>query len=173
MKTTKLILASCLAFLLFASCKQWEVPALLIGKWESKQKVTVRTKEKGKYVFINAPDSILLQFSIDENGNVSGHLGDATLENCTVQKNRGEFGKALNLATDYVIKGNLKGAIFSADPYLTKEISAPFDVKNNKMEGSFFRCLVWICFPLPVWTPVKKNNIPSPHRRRWLPKADG
>ena len=157
MKTTRLILASCLAFLLFASCKQWEVPALLIGKWESKQKVTVRTKEKGKYVFINAPDSILLQFSIDENGNVTGHLGDATLENCKVQKNLGEFGKALNLATDYVIKGNLKGAIFSADPYLTKEISAPFDVKNNKMEGSFFQLFGLDLYPLTGMDASKKE----------------
>lgn len=157
MKTTKLILASCFAFLLFVSCKQWEVPALLVGKWESKQKVTVRTKEKGKYVFINAPDSILLQFSIDENGNVSGHLGDATLENCKVQKNRGEFGKALNLATDYVIKGNLKGAIFSADPHLTKEISAPFDVKNNKMEGSFFQMFGLDLFPVTGMDASKKE----------------
>lgn len=156
MKTTRLILASCLAFLLFASCKQWEVPALLVGKWESKQKVTVRTKEKGKYVFINAPDSLLLQFSIDDKGNVSGHLGDATFENCKVFKNRSGLGKRLNLATDYVIKGHLKGAIFAKDPYLTKEISAPFDVKNNKMEGSFFQLFGLDLFPVTGMDAMKQ-----------------
>lgn len=157
MKTTKLFIASCLAYLLFASCKEWEVPATLIGKWESKQKVTVRTKEKGKYIFINAPDSIQLQFTIDENGNVSGHLGDAVFEKCKVKKNRGELGKALNLATDYVIKGELKGAIFPNDPHLTKEISAPFDVKNNKMEGSFFQMFGLDLYPVTGMDAVKKD----------------
>ncbi|MBP7810106.1 MAG: hypothetical protein KA163_12490 [Bacteroidia bacterium] len=156
MKTTKLLLASCLAYVLFISCKQWKVPAILIGKWESKQTVKVRTKENGKYIFINAPDSILFQFSIDENGNVNGHLGDAVFENCKVFKNRGDLGKTLNLATDYLIKGNLKGTIFPSDPHINKKISAPFDVKNNKMEGSFFQMVGMDLYPVTGMELVKK-----------------
>lgn len=148
MKTTKLFLASCIAYLVFVSCKEWRVPSALIGKWESKQTVKVRIKESGKYVFINAPDSIQLQFSIDENGNVTGHLGAAVFENCKVSKNRGNLGRTLNLATDYVIKGNLNGAIFANDPHLTKEISAPFDVKDNKMTGSLFQMVGIDLYPV-------------------------
>jgi hypothetical protein len=157
MKTTKLFLVSCIAYLLFVSCKEWEVPTTLIGKWESKQTVKVRTKENGKYVFISAPDSIVFQFEIDGNGNVSGHLGDAIFENCKVSKNRGNLGRTLNLATDYVIKGNLNGAIFSSDPHLTKEISAPFDIKNNKMEGSFFQMVGLDLYPVTGMDASKKE----------------
>lgn len=156
MKASQIVLVSCLSLLAFVSCKQWEVPSSLIGEWESKQKVTVRTKVKGDYVFINAPDSLLLQFSIDEKGIVSGHLGTASLENCKVEKNRGDLGKAMNLATDYVIKGELKGAIFPNDPYSTKEISAPFDVKNYKMNGSLFQRFGLDLFPMTGMDAVKK-----------------
>jgi hypothetical protein len=156
MKTIKLFSVITFFYILFGSCKLKEVPAELVGKWESKQKVTVRTKESGQYIFLNAPDSVLLQFTIDDKGNVSGHLGDAVLENCKVGRNRGNLGRALNLATDYVIKGNLKGAIFPSDPYLNKEISAPFDIKNNKMEGSFFQMFGLDLYPITGMDAVKQ-----------------
>jgi len=156
MKTIKLILAICSLYLLFVSCKQWEVPTDLIGNWQSKQKITVRNKVNGKYVFINAPDSIPLEFIIDEKGNVNGHLGNAVFENCKVQKNRSDLGKKLNLATDYVIKGNLKGTIFPEDPHMTKEISAPFNVKNNKMEGSLFQMFGLDLYPVTGMDAVRQ-----------------
>lgn len=155
MKTKKAGLVSGMALMLFVACKQWEVPTALIGNWQSKQKVTVRDKQKGDHVFISAPDSISLQFSIDENGNVNGHLGDAVFENCKVFKNRGDLGKTMNLATDYIIKGELKGPIFPNDPHLKKEINAPFDVKNNKMEGSFFQRFGLDLFPVTGFDAVK------------------
>lgn len=158
MRTTKLSLAGCLAYFLFVSCKQWEVPPSLVGNWQSKQKVTVRDKQRGDFVFINAPDSISLQFNIDANGNVSGHLGDAVFENCKVQKNRSESGKRLNLATDYIIKGELKGAIFSSDPHLKKEINAPFDIRNNKMEGSLFQRFGLDLYPITGMDAIRKDS---------------
>ena len=156
MKTiTKLSLT--LISVLLISCKAWEVPENLIGKWSSKQLVKVRTKENGKFIFISAPDSVLLQFAINEKGNVIGKLGDAVFENCKVKKNRGEVGKTLNLATDFVIKGNLKGTIFPGDPYVTKEISAPFNIKNNKMDGSFFQMFGMGLYPITGMDAVKQN----------------
>lgn len=157
MKTIKLFLASCLAYVLFISCKQWEVPSHLIGNWQAKQKVTVRYKPDGKFVFVNAPDSILIQFSIDKEGYVSGQLGNATFTNCKVLKNRGDLGRKLNLATDYVIKGELNGAIFEGDPHLKKEISAPFDVKENKMSGSLFQLFGMDLYPMTGMDAVREE----------------
>lgn len=156
MKTAKLLLACFSVYLLLASCKEWELPPDLIGDWQSKQKVTVRKKENGKYVFLDAPDSLLLHFSIDYTGNVKGQLGNAVFKNCKVLKNRNELERKLNLATDYVIKGELEGAIFPNDPYLKKEISIPFDVKNNKMNGSFFQRFGLDLFPISGIDVVKK-----------------
>lgn len=155
MKTIKLVLASCIAYVLFISCKQWEVPSHLIGNWQAKQKVTVRDKQNGHFVFIPAPDSILIKFSIDKDGNISGQLGNATFTNCKVMKNRGDLGRKLNLATDYVIKGELNGAIFEGDPHLKKEISAPFDVNQNKMNGSLFQLFGMDLYPVTGMDAVK------------------
>lgn len=148
MKTIKLLFASCITYLLFISCAPWEVPTHLVGNWQAKQKVTVRQKQNGKFVFIAAPDSIPVKFSIDKDGKVSGQIGNATFENCKVVKNRGDLGRKLNLATDYVIKGELNGAIFEGDPNLKKEISAPFDVNENKMKGSLFQMFGIDLYPM-------------------------
>ena len=148
MKTIKLVFASCIAYLLFISCAPWEVPAHLVGDWQSKQKVTVCHKQNGKFIFIAAPDSILVKFRIDTDGNVIGQLGNASFTNCKVLKNRGDLGRKLNLATDYVIKGELTGAIFEGDPHTKKEISAPFDIKENKMSGSLFQMFGIDLYPM-------------------------
>lgn len=139
------------------SCKQWEMPSHLEGNWQSKQQVKVRIKSDGKYVFLSAQDSVLLKMKIDQYGNITGTLGNAIFESCKVQKNRGELGRTLNLATDFVIKGKLKGKIFDDDPYSEKEISAPFDVSNNKMNGSIFQLFGFDLFPVSGLDATKQN----------------
>lgn len=153
------IFSNILAFICvfsFASCKQWEVPSHLVGNWQSRQKLTVRTKTDGKFVFIEAPDSVQLRFTIDAKGNISGKIGNADLVNCTVEKNRGELGRKLNLATDYVVKGELNGAIFPNDPQPFKKISAPFNVDNNKMDGSLFQLFGFDLYPMSSFNAVKQ-----------------
>ena len=143
--------------LTFVSCRQWEIPADLVGEWESRQKVKVRTKEKGKFVFISAPDSVLLKFTIMEDGTVKGNLGSAVFKNSRVRKNRGEIGKKLRLATDFVIKGELKGPVFPGDPNLNKIISIPFDESNGQMRGSIFQMYSIDLYPMSGFDAIKQN----------------
>lgn len=146
-----------LSVLAFTSCKQWEMPAHLAGNWQCKQKVTVRTKVDGNFVFVQAQDSILLKFNIDDKGNITGRLGDANFVNCKVLKNRGELARKLNMATDFVVKGELNGPIFANDPNPTKKISAPFDVKDNKMQGSLFQLFGLDLYPMTDFNAVKQQ----------------
>ncbi len=140
----------------FVSCKQWEVPTHLLGNWQSKQAFTVRTKTDGNFVFVQAPDSVLLSFTIDNTGKLTGKIGNADLVNCKVEKNRGELGRKLNLATDYVVKGELNGSIFQNDPNPNKKISAPFNVINNKMEGSLFQLFGMDLYPMSSFNATKQ-----------------
>lgn len=117
------------------------VPKSIVGNWTGKQKVIVRFKNSGllSYNFKTSPDSVMLSLTIKEDGNVSGSFGSAFFESCTVDKNRGWVGRKLNIATDYIIRGNLKGTIFASDILVQKEISFPFSVAGNALKGTIFQ----------------------------------
>jgi len=153
--TTLLLIA--ITYCLFAACTNWTVPESLIGKWEGKDKVTVRTKVNGEFVFIKAQDSIPFVINIQSDGTVKGNLGGAEFKNCKVSKNRGELGKKLNLATDFVIKGDLTGKIFENDPEVIKKISMPFDNKNGNLKGSLFQMFGLDLYPVADVNLYKKN----------------
>lgn len=116
----------------------WKVPESLTGNWVGKQKVTIRYHNHGKYSFITTPDSVEFILSIKENGNVSGSLGSANFEGCSVFKNRGWVGRKLNIKTDYIITGKLAGVIANVDSLADKKISIPFRLADNTILGSIF-----------------------------------
>ncbi|MFZ4621637.1 MAG: hypothetical protein ACOYNS_13835, partial [Bacteroidota bacterium] len=103
--------------------------------------------ENGKYQFPG--DSVVISIVVDEKGFVSGTVGGAVLQHCTMEQNRGWFGKTLNLATDYRFKGKLVGRIFPADTTEEKDISAPFNlVGTNVTRGSLFSGSGFAIFPM-------------------------
>jgi hypothetical protein len=114
----------------------WKVPKSLVGDWSGKQIVSVRYDINHKYVFVKAPDSINLALTIKENSDISGRLGTASFEYCTVKKNRGWLLRKLNMNTDYIITGKLSGAIFPSDTIASKAISFPFNMTNYSIDGS-------------------------------------
>ena len=146
-----------MTYCLFAACTNWTVPESLVGKWEGKDKVTVRIKVNGEFVFIKAQDSIPFIINIQSDGTVQGSLGGAKFNNCKISKNRGELGKKLNLATDFVIKGDLSGKIFENDPEVIKKISMPFDNKNGNLKGSLFQMFGLDLYPVADVNLFKKN----------------
>ena len=130
-------------------------PEYLQGQWNGHLKVTVRLREKGKYIFIQAPDSILIHFSIDKEGKIEGTYGGATFINSHVKRNRGAIFRFLHMATDFEIEGELQGKIFETDPSVVKTICVPFNFSENSLEGSFFQRQGFGLFPMSDFT-VKK-----------------
>ena len=117
----------------------WEMPEALVGTWTGDQEVTVRSKSgEGDFVFTKSDGPVKIVLKIGENGVVEGSVGDAVFQGCSVKKNRGRLGKALNLATDCAITGQLKGKIFPGDVIPEKEISIPFVLEGNAMSGTLF-----------------------------------
>ena len=113
------------------------VPESLIGEWGGFRKSVVRY-EVETFSFKFEIDSVDIKINIFKDGRVEGNVGDAKLKNCKFSFNRGWFGKTFNLATDYIIKGELEGSIFEKDSIQSKKISIPFNLDNNLINGTLF-----------------------------------
>lgn len=126
-------------WLMLVSCSNQPIPPELAGNWTGSGKVAVRTGSIfSSFQFFPCDSTLPFQIQIDSNGKVSGAIGDASFENCFATLNRGKIGKAINIKTDYIIRGQLTGKIFNEDPLEQKEISMPFNMVNGKIDGSLF-----------------------------------
>jgi hypothetical protein len=125
-----------IAFLL-SSCDGWTLPKELIGRWSSRQEITVRYKT-GFFAYRFEKATVDIIATVDDSGKIEGTVGGAKLIDCVVTQNRGWFGKTFHLATDYIARGKLSGSIFPADTIAEKEISMPFNVENSLAKGTLF-----------------------------------
>ncbi len=114
-------------------------PEHVHGKWTGKQKVTVRFDFKDHFEFLSSPDSLQLVLVLHENGDVTGGLGTATLEGCTLSPNRNKVSSAMNLFSDFVIRGSLKGSLFPGDTIPVKHISIPLNLEVSDFKGTVFQ----------------------------------
>ena len=158
MKTLKLIFFIC--FVISCSAQKPNLSrSNLVGTWSCKEKVTVRYKIGFlKYQFVTAPDSVEVNFSIDENGKFSGTVGNSKFKNCVVKKNRGAIGRKINRFTDYVVRGKLEGKIFSDDISKQKFISFPFNLTDKKLSGSVFHLKGFDLYPMFGINASKQKN---------------
>jgi len=129
------------------------IPTPLLGTWHGD--TTVRLP----IVFVPEPnddpsDNVRLPIAIDltihDDGTVTGTVGDAQLVNCVLKQNRGELGRRLNLATDYIIMdGYLSGAMVPEDEEPEKALTIPFNIVDGHLRGTLF----WVQtgkYPLPL-----------------------
>ena len=78
--------------------------------------------------------SIALEIKAD--GNVTGKIGDATLANGELRRNRGWLGKKLNIKTDYIITGRLSGPIIRAQSITRSGVKMPLNLSGGNFVGS-------------------------------------
>jgi hypothetical protein len=72
---------------------------------------------------------------IHADGSVTGKVGDAKLMEGRFQPNRGWLGRMFNLYSDYIITGNLDGAIVSAEGITRESVNIPLDVDGGAFKG--------------------------------------
>jgi len=72
---------------------------------------------------------------IHSDGSVTGKIGDATLTKAQVTRNRGWVGRKLNLATDYIIRGDLTGPIVAAESITRASVSLPLNLAASNLDG--------------------------------------
>ena len=86
--------------------------------------------------------TVALNITIHEDATVEGTVGEATLEESVLKRNRGELGRSLNTASDYIIiDGHLSGPIVSGeDENDVKSFTIPFDLVDGRIQGG----LMWL-----------------------------
>lgn len=106
--------------LLVGSCnKKWDMPAELVGDWESGlTDITVRTEPKS-FEFEFFKGSGIIALTIFEDKTAEGTIGTATFENAEVRKNSG-IPSITGVA--YTIKCGAISEIFDGDPLNSKKV---------------------------------------------------
>lgn len=110
----------------------------LIGTWE------------GKCYHFASKDSVLVSITINEDATAIGTVGDAILRDCLAKKNRGWFGRWINIKTDYIIKsGYLEGLIVPSDSITVNYFTLPFNLAKTRMQGTVMKIAKWT-YPVPL-----------------------
>jgi hypothetical protein len=96
------------------------------GQWMGKARiVVVWTKQRDLCVTLN----------IEADGAVTGNVGDALITNARLKKNRGSLGQKFNVKTDYIIVGDLQGAIIAAEGITRSHVKIPLNLSNGSLTG--------------------------------------
>ncbi len=101
-------------------------PQNLTGNWQGNAVIIVSWCEQ---------DSLLISIQIFRDGKVTGTVGDATLKNGQLKKNRGWLGKLLHIKSYFIIIADLQGPIVAKESISRKSVKIIFDLKDNKIEG--------------------------------------
>jgi hypothetical protein len=98
----------------------------IVGHWEGSARIVVDWCKQQR---------LPIAIDIHSNGSVTGKIGDASLTNGRFASNRGWMGRKLNLATDYVIKGDLTGAIVTTEGITRSSVTVPLNFTGNALVG--------------------------------------
>jgi hypothetical protein len=121
-----------------ALCSASELPAAdeafapgTVGQWQGQARIIVAWAKQ---------TNLWVALEIRDNGAVTGRIGDALLLNGRLKKNRGEPGRKLKLKTDYIVVGDLKGAIISAEGITRAHVKLPLNLSDGILRGGLHTC---------------------------------
>lgn len=128
----------------------WNPQQPLVGKWSGKSEIFSDFK-KGQSPSTFPEDLINIDITINDDGSVTGFIGDAEMENCKIQLNRNRFEKLLGIKTDYIVSGGfIKNGISDNDNKTMRDISILFDLIDGEIKGSIFEVEKWK-YPDPLF----------------------
>jgi hypothetical protein len=142
------------------SKSSWQPPDSLAGTWSAKSEVFADFK-KGKYPSEYPEDLIDITIQINRDATVDGKVGDATLKDCWIKKNRSWFGRWLNIKTDFIIcKGTIDGKVVPEDKLTSRRFTIPFNIVDGKMRGSIMLLYKWK-YPYPMFPRMMLKKEPN------------
>jgi len=122
----------------------------LAGQWHGKSRFTGISYEEASQKKI-APQDVETVLHLSADGKATGRIGGAELTNCVVAVNRGWFGRRLHLWTDFIIRGQIVGAIAPGSESGTHPINAPFNFDGTRIGGSMF-VISPVKYPYPFFS---------------------
>src|SRR5687768_3357988 len=76
-----------------------------------------------------------VRLAIAPSGDVTGQVGDAELVGGRLKANRGTVGRMLNIKTDYIVAGQLKGPIIAAERITRSRVKMPLNWTGSEFQG--------------------------------------
>ncbi len=142
---------------LFAGCGATaieEVPPSLIGTWQGECEINLPVAFNPTQLpedVARTQQAVDVTVIINGDASVEGAVGEALLAKSVLKRNRGELGRRLNVASDYIIiDGYLTGPIVAGeDESERKSFTIPFDLVDDQIHGG----LMWrqaLKYPLPL-----------------------
>ena len=104
----------------------------LAGQWHGKSRFTGISYAEATQKKV-AAQNVEIVLHISPDGSVTGQAGGAELTNCVVEVNRGWFARLLHIKDDFIIRGQIIGAVRPGSERGSNAINAPF----NLAEGHF------------------------------------
>lgn len=98
----------------------------MVGQWEGNAQIIVIWCRQ---------QQLKVSVEIFPDGRVSGRIGDAEISDGKISRNRGPLGRKLQLATDWIIRGNLVGAVVAAEGIQRTSFSMPLNFSHGQYEG--------------------------------------
>jgi hypothetical protein len=102
------------------------VTPAMVGCWQGNARIIVSWCRQ-----TNLP----VKVEIHADGSVTGTVGDAKLTGGRFQQNRGWLGRKLNLATDFIIRGRLDGAIVATEGITRSSVMIPLNLSGGNFAG--------------------------------------
>jgi hypothetical protein len=126
-RITKLLptLAMLLTGLSLSATESVVTPAM-VGHWEGNARIVVSWCQQ---------TNLAVKVDVHADGTVTGTVGDAKIMTARLQRNRGWLGRKLNLWTDYIISGNLEGAIVAVEGITRERVMMPLNFSDGSFKG--------------------------------------
>ena len=129
--TLRLFRAALAASLVFCTAcagsdRLYMTPSSLAGVWSGQALLGMKWAPRDQ--------PLPLEIEIFDDGRVEGTVGGATLRNACIASNRGVVGRTLDLATEYILRGELEGEVAAGEPKRSKFVLAPFNLVEKPGE---------------------------------------
>jgi len=119
----------------------------LTGQWQGKSRFTGISYAEYQQKLVR-PQEVKIRLQISADGKVTGRVGGAELNGRVAEEHRGWFWRLLRDQTNFIIEGQLAGAVVPGSEDGIHPIKAPFTGDGTQINGDLF-AIYPIKYPYP------------------------
>lgn len=97
-----------------------------VGQWKGDARIIVIWSKQ---------TNLCVTLNVRDDATVTGKIGDAQLINGRLKKNRGWIGQNLKAKTDYIVVGDLQGAIIASEGITRSRVKLPLNFAAETLSG--------------------------------------
>ena len=102
-----------------------------VGRWKGNARIVLAWTTQ---------TNLCVTLNIREDATVTGKIGEALLVSGRLKKNPGWLDRKLKVKTDYIIVGDLQGAIIAAEGITRSRVKIPLNFSSESLTGGLQTC---------------------------------